>query len=131
MNVGATKTFSAPIFGETCMLASEYTLSFVVSHPDYPATSGNWITYNSHSNSFMATATQAEIDDFCGTSLATYQSNTVMIKVRAVPSYNNAMYKDSHFSVYFENPRTVACQETTLIAPTLDTIITRVSDPPV
>ena len=112
------------------MLASEYYLTYQVSHPDYPGTSGNWLSYDQGSHSFIATATQAEIDDFCGTSLATYQANTVTVQVRSIPSYNSAMYTDSTFTVYFENPRTVACKDTTLIEPTFDTIITSVSAAP-
>ena len=84
MNDGATRDIDPPVF-TSCMFSYDmsYTYTFRVN--------GNlisWVTYDSGRDKIVATVTQQQIDEYCGTSLDTYSVATVQVDVEVVPTYN-------------------------------------------
>ena len=110
------------------MYPDEYSMTY--QFLDSGGSPVTFVAYDVVQDRFVATIAQSHIDQYCGTSLATYAANSLTVTVRGVPSYNTGLSVDTTFTAYFENPRTVACKDSSLIVPDIPVIRYRVGSEP-
>ena len=127
MYPGDTRDIDVPVY-TSCMFPADRIYTYAFSIGGVPI---SWVTYDSAQDKIVATVTQQSIDNACGTTLATFTNAYVQIDVTTTPTYNTQVSAQTLFFVHFENPRTVACKDTVLIAPSISQITTRVSFDPI